>query len=571
MNDHCSQGACAGSVVTCNDNNPCTKDSCDETHDQCVNDPIAGCLNCAVDTDCNDGNDCTRDQCLNSKCEFTPLTGTSCEDGNQCTAGDTCKDGFCQSGFPVVCMVKVCHTVTCDPAKGCVYTPQTGGTCDDGDACTGPDQCVGGWCVPGPLLCCEGKPDGTACSDQDDSTGPDFCIGGQCRGFYAVPFRAGDQTGLTAADAAAGPVGVGWYQNANEESPTGFVVDLTFGKTPTVISSTKAAGKRYRSVSSWLAVGDDGLVAYRTSWSTDWTDWVVGGVLGDVLASMDPVPGDLEDVFGVLGPEPTGFCLCCRGDSYLMVGRDANGAQAWARQCTLYQRFTVWGFCTTEAKCGGFTLDGLDPTESWPVAVAGLPAEACPGPCLDQAAIMSRVQLAFSSSRPAVSIGNNAGEFIETFRPLDAVGFFLNPVRDAVGLHDPNLGDVYLAVGDMGSLLVANLATSEVTPVEGMADQEAYDFTGVAMGGGYVFLSAVRTEKDGSRSLVLVVHPVKQTVLDPSTYVAMTLGTCNPVNNGCEGYSLDDVTVTPDGTQVTLVGNSRVDNDPSGLVFFLRL
>lgn len=566
VNDQCSQGACAGSVVTCNDNNPCTKDSCDEANDKCVNDPITGCLNCALDKDCNDGNACTQGKCVNSKCEFTLLNGTPCEDGNKCTANDSCKSGACQPGIPVVCTSKVCNTVTCDPAKGCVHTPQTGGTCDDGDACTAPDQCVAGSCVAGPLLCCEGKPDGTACSDQDASTGPDFCIRGRCRGFYVVPFQAGDETWLTAADAAAGPVGTGWYQNTGEQFPTGFVADLPFGKTPTVISSTKVSGKLYRSVSSWLAVGDAGLVAYRASWSTG---WVVGGLLAEVLASMKPFPGNLADVFGILGPDPGGFCLCCRGDSYLMVGRDADGAQAWARQCTLYQSVSLPGGCTTKAKCGRFTLDGLDPRTAWPTAVAGLPAKECPETCLDEAAIVTRIDSPLGIFQSAVSLGANAGQFIETFGPLGVVSIPGYQVRDAVRLYDPELRDVYLAVGDAGTLLVANLATDKVIQINGMDNQTAYDFTGVAMGEHYLFLSAVRTVADGSKALVLVVHPLKASVADPTTYSPMTLGTCTPINNGCEGYSLVDVTAT--STELTLVGNSRVDKRPSGLVFFLKL
>lgn len=568
-NDQCSQGACAGSVVTCNDNNPCTKDSCDETNDKCVNDPIAGCLNCALDKDCNDGNACTQDKCVNSKCEFTPLNGTPCEDGNKCTANDSCKSGACQAGTPVVCTPRVCNTVACDPAQGCVYTPQTGGTCDDGNACTGPDQCVAGACVSGPLLCCEGRPDGTPCSDQNDSTGPDYCIAGQCRGFLLVPFSAGDQTGLTAVDAAASPVAVGWYQNAGDKFKTGFVADLPFGKKPMPISATKVSGSLYRSVSSWLAVGDGGLVAYRTSWSTGWT---VGGILAEVLASMDPRPGNLADVFGTRGPDPGGFCLCCRADSYLMVGRDADGAQAWARQCTVYQSFPIAGGCTTKAKCGQFALEGLDPAAAWPVAVAGLPAPECPGTCLDEAAIASRVESPLGIFQAAASHGKTGGTFIETFRLLGLLSVPGYRVRDMVRVTDPDAGPVYLAVGDAGTFLVVNADNRTVSQVKVLGDQDTYDFTGVAVGqeAGYLFLSATqRNLPEDARALVLIVHPLAMSLQNPDSYFPMTLGTCNPKNNGCVGYSLDDVTAA--GVEVTLVGNSLVNKAPTGLVYYLKL
>jgi hypothetical protein len=58
-------GTCGGTVTVCNDNNPCTDDSCN---------PASGCVH---------GNNTN-----------------SCDDGNACTAGDTCRAGNCLA--PVV-------------------------------------------------------------------------------------------------------------------------------------------------------------------------------------------------------------------------------------------------------------------------------------------------------------------------------------------------------------------------------------------------------------------------------------------------------------------------------------
>ncbi len=566
--DQCSQGVCVGTPVTCNDNNACTIDTCDEDAKRCVNNPIPNCLSCTTDTDCNDHNACTQDKCVSSKCEFTPLNGTPCNDGNQCTANDLCKSGVCQPGPPVTCAPKDCFFAFCDPVLGCHYHPQPGGPCDDGDPCTGPDQCVSGTCVAGPLLCCEGRTDGTPCSDQDNATGPDYCIGGRCRGFYVVPFQAGDQTGLIAADASAGPVAVGWFQNeiVSERGPTGFVANVPFGAKPSIIQATLVQGKLYRSVSSWLAVGDGGLVAYRTSWSTG---WVVGGVLGETLASMDPKPGDLADVFGRLGPESDPVHMCRGGpDSYLLVGRDISGTKPWARHCVLREYMEIPGPCGTEAICGQFTLQDLDPALTWPVAVAGLPAEQCPGPCLAEAAIASRVDSPLGIFQSAVSRGVNSGKLIETFETMDVVPTPGSRVRDAVRLNDPALGAVYVAVGDAGTFLIADVEDGAITQTEVMENQWSYDFTGIALDqtSGYLFLSANSRKENGSVEQVLVVHPLTTSVAKEESYFPMTLRRCEAFCG--PGFSLDDVTAR--GGEVILVGNSVVNKKPSGLIYYLK-
>ena len=63
----CQSGACVGSggQGSCDDNNPCTKDTCD---------PVSGCVNAAwsVPTACDDGDACTSDdQCVGTACEGT--------------------------------------------------------------------------------------------------------------------------------------------------------------------------------------------------------------------------------------------------------------------------------------------------------------------------------------------------------------------------------------------------------------------------------------------------------------------------------------------------------------------
>ncbi len=124
----CVGGQCVGETpATCNDDNPCTEDSCD---------PEKGCL-------------------------ATPVDGT-CDDGDKCTEGDTCVEGIC-AGTAVTCADdNPCTTDGCDPLVGCLFTNQEG-ACDDGDPCTGQDVCVGGVCT--------GQDDLCQCASDEDCAG----------------------------------------------------------------------------------------------------------------------------------------------------------------------------------------------------------------------------------------------------------------------------------------------------------------------------------------------------------------------------------------------------------------
>lgn len=145
--------------------------------------------------------------------------GLSCDDGDPCTGGDLCKAGSCESGtlklcdcreeadcaaledgdlcngtlscdkksFPWRCRVNPISIVTCDPGKAgpcqqvlcdpkagkCATTARPDGTaCDDGQACTAQDGCVGGACVGSQDICaCTTTGD---CADQEDG---DLCNG----------------------------------------------------------------------------------------------------------------------------------------------------------------------------------------------------------------------------------------------------------------------------------------------------------------------------------------------------------------------------------------------------------
>jgi hypothetical protein len=215
----CFNGTC-GTTVDCNDDNPCTTDSCDPatgcvheantlpcddqnactTQDTCSGGACVG----GPAPDCDDGNGCTDDSCdVTTGCVSTDNTAP-CEDGNACTTEDTCSDGACVGGPAPNCDDgNGCTDDSCDVATGCMYANNTAG-CEDGNACTTADTCSDGACVGGPAPNCD---DGNGCTDDscdansgclhannagscDDGnpcTRSDTCQAGSCQGSNPAP------------------------------------------------------------------------------------------------------------------------------------------------------------------------------------------------------------------------------------------------------------------------------------------------------------------------------------------------------------------------------------------------
>jgi cysteine-rich repeat protein len=150
--DVCTAGVCAGSARSCDDLAPCTADSCDETGDSCVHDPV-------------------------------PLEGTGCDDGAFCTVGDLCVAGVCGGAANTCADSSPCTVDSCDEgADQCLHdpVPLEATVCDDGNACTASSNCSAGVCVGGaPVLVCG---DGTACGseqcDDGNSAELDGCSSG---------------------------------------------------------------------------------------------------------------------------------------------------------------------------------------------------------------------------------------------------------------------------------------------------------------------------------------------------------------------------------------------------------
>jgi TolB protein len=150
-----SQGAEAPSCTKnddCDDDNPCTKDKCDQDAGRCEFKPHDLGNHYGQPIACDDGNACTSaDVCHAGLCAGTNLPDdTSCDDGDACTRSDTCQAGACTGANPVLCSASdQCHQEgTCDPASGVCSDPAApdGTACTDTDSCSGPDVCDAGVC-----------------------------------------------------------------------------------------------------------------------------------------------------------------------------------------------------------------------------------------------------------------------------------------------------------------------------------------------------------------------------------------------------------------------------------------
>ena len=163
--DTCTAGACVGTPIVCDDLDACNgSESCDS---------VLGCQP-GVALTCDDANPCTDDSCDSASGCFNVPNVAPCSDGTECTTGDTCTLGICL-GTAVVCDDgDACNgSETCDAVVGC--EPGTPPTCDDANTCTD-DSCVS------PTGCLNAPNDANACDDGNLCTTADACSGGSCGG-----------------------------------------------------------------------------------------------------------------------------------------------------------------------------------------------------------------------------------------------------------------------------------------------------------------------------------------------------------------------------------------------------
>ena len=187
QSDTCQSGICSsGAAVIC-----APPDQCHTAGGSC--DPIKGCTSAAKPD------------------------GAACDDGNACTQADTCQAGICAGGTAVICApLDQCHSnsSSCDPVTGCSSTAMPDGTPCNGFTCTEGNSCQDGVCTNGHAVVCTAldtchipgkcdqgtgvctnpaKPDTAVCDDGDACTQTDTCLGGVCKGANAVTCKPMDE------------------------------------------------------------------------------------------------------------------------------------------------------------------------------------------------------------------------------------------------------------------------------------------------------------------------------------------------------------------------------------------
>ncbi len=216
VNDACLNGGCAGVVPKCGDNNPCTDDLCDDSvgcvhkantskcddSNACSNGDVCGGGKCnpGATLDCDDGNACTLDACdsgqggcthaptnLGNVCDQTGCNWAVCLADGTCgnygiaaaPVGSTCslslgKTGMCtgttfstaNGNGCVECLAlsdcpvdpswnAQCFDMQCANGKCDFKNYNAGQLCDDGDPCTGGDNCSASYVCAGVALTCD--------------------------------------------------------------------------------------------------------------------------------------------------------------------------------------------------------------------------------------------------------------------------------------------------------------------------------------------------------------------------------------------------------------------------------
>ena len=189
--DVCVAKFCVGAEVQCDDGKECTEDKCDEMSG-CLTTPVEGACEdgsaCTVNDACADGecvtgdpktcddnNPCTADTCdVATGCVFEAVEG-SCDDLNACTADDVCQESVCAGQETPCDDGQDCTEDSCNATFGCQFVP-IGGSCNDGNACTN-DVCTT------ESGCTNPATPNVACDDESQCTVNDTCNqAGDCGG-----------------------------------------------------------------------------------------------------------------------------------------------------------------------------------------------------------------------------------------------------------------------------------------------------------------------------------------------------------------------------------------------------
>lgn len=210
-------GSCAGVKTVCNDQNPCTTDSCDKVKG-CIYAALADATSCDDKNLCTPTSSCKTGQCVGAENTCACKNDSECDkydDGDKCNGVQKClpdpqKAGttVCQSApnSAVTCAKSTvaCQTNVCATATGLcgAKADGDGALCNDSNLCTVGETCAGGVCsstkkvdcndnqtctvdVCDKVFGCANAPvaPGGLCNDGDACTKTDNCdVKGVCAG-----------------------------------------------------------------------------------------------------------------------------------------------------------------------------------------------------------------------------------------------------------------------------------------------------------------------------------------------------------------------------------------------------
>jgi hypothetical protein len=204
FNDICqTNGSCSGTIAQCNADSDCGAPA-----DLCAGPKVcvahmcrAGSTPRADNTTCNDGNASTLyDVCRSGVCRgFACGSDAQCSDGQACNGAERCVNNACVAGTPMVCNDNnSCTTDTCSGST-CKFDPAShvGNTCDDGNGMTFNDMCQASGSCSGTIAQCNADSDCGA--PADPCAGPKVCVAQVCQS-SASPLA--DDTGCNDGNAS---------------------------------------------------------------------------------------------------------------------------------------------------------------------------------------------------------------------------------------------------------------------------------------------------------------------------------------------------------------------------------
>jgi len=315
--DVCSLGTCtAGAPANCDDNNLCTDDSCDKA---------TGCKHANNTLPCDDGDACTTaDTCAAAKC--TGGAAPNCNDNNPCTS-DTCdKKVGCVNTIladGTACGAAACSSLSFQPSPVCKAAKCTtlpAQNCDDGLECT-TDSCDQAKGCLNPA-----KPFGTACTTASASQLFPFCAGTLCTGVEPVTAQVSGTAAtrgiLTSIDRMPGdklyPVGMDNSLTVLNKGMRGIVASVVENPLALQFNTQVGAASGLFDVRTRLAVGSlatgNGPMPLTMTWNAGSGAWQQAGPSLNI-SGVDSVQEPLRAVDMVLpltGPE------------WFVFGGDAN-------------------------------------------------------------------------------------------------------------------------------------------------------------------------------------------------------------------------------------------------------